>query len=381
VSFISIIIKNLLRRKGRTTLTCVGVAVAIAVMVMLVGVADGFERASAETFTQHGVDIVVMEARKPNQFDSDLDESLADDIRKLPGVKDVAGALVELAYTRTESGNDLSVVVMGWQPGSFQFDKFDMLAGRKFEPGDTKVALIGEVMAKNLHKDVGDTLELHEEVYKIVGRFKTINVFENGGVVIPLKELQILMSRQDSVSAFGVILEEQASVSADEVCKKIEALQGKRPHVRPSAQQTQSYIDSSLHIRMIRSMAWLTTLIAIISGTVSTLNTMTMSVFERFREIGTLRAIGWRRSRIVRMIIGESLVLSLIAAVVAIVGSVILMQVLTILPETSGFIDGQLGLYVIAQGLLIAVLVGIFGGIVPAYRAARLLPTEALRYE
>lgn len=381
MSFFNIILKNLLRRKVRTTLTCIGVAVAIAVMVTLVGVADGFERASLETFRQHGIDIVVMEARKPNQFDSDLDEEMVDEIRALPGVKDAAGGLVQLTSVKTEAGNDLTVVAMGWPPGSFQFKVFKMINGRSLEPGDTKVALIGEILAQNLRKDVGDTIELDEQIYKIVGKYKAVNVFENGAVLLPLAELQLLMSRENSVSAIGVIRDDNSPEAARKTCERINALKGARSGARPNAQETQTYIDSSLHIQMIRAMAWMTTIIAIISGTVSTLNTMTMSVFERFREIGTLRAIGWSRSRIIRMIIGESLVLSVISAVIAIVASVLVLRLLTVMPETRGFIDGEISTLVIFQGLIIALLVGIFGGIVPAYRAARLLPTEALRYE
>lgn len=379
MSFFSIIFKNLLRRKVRTTLTCIGVAVAIGVMVTLVGVANSFERASGETFTQHGVDIVVMEARKPNQFDSNLEEGFEDEIRKLDGVKAVAGGLVEFAYTRTAAGNDQNVVVMGWKPGSFNFENLQMLKGRKFEPNDTKVVMIGEVMAENLRKDVGDTVELHEETFTIVGRYKTLNTFENGGMILPMKELQRLMLRENSVSGFGVILEEGAS--AQKIAAQINAIKGKHEHIRMGAQPTQSYLDASLHIQMIRAMCWLTTLIAVISGTVSTLNTMTMSVFERFREIGTLRAIGWSKSRIMRMIMGESMILSVAGAIWAIVSSIILLQIMTVLPVTNGFIDGYLGPLVMLQALVVAVLVGIFGGLIPAYRAARLLPTEALRYE
>jgi putative ABC transport system permease protein len=106
-----------------------------------------------------------------------------------------------------------------------------------------------------------------------------------------------------------------------------------------------------------------------------------MSVFERTREIGILRAIGWRKSRVVRLILYESLLFSVAGAVVGIVAAVALTHALTWLPLLSGFIQGDVAPAVMIQGFFIALAVGLLGGAYPAYRGAHLLPTEALRHE
>ena len=132
-------------------------------------------------------------------------------------------------------------------------------------------------------------------------------------------------------------------------------------------------------IRLSQAIAWVTSAIALIIGAIGMLNTMIMSVFERTKEIGTLRAIGWKRSRIVRMVIGESVVLSIAGAFVGSLCGVLLVKFLSTLPNASGIARGYVAPAVIAQGFLVAIIVGVLGAIYPAIWSANLLPTEALR--
>jgi putative ABC transport system permease protein len=111
------------------------------------------------------------------------------------------------------------------------------------------------------------------------------------------------------------------------------------------------------------------------------LNTMVMSVFERTREIGILRAIGWRPSRVVRMILMESMLLSLGGAIVGTAGGIGLTLLLSRMPFVNGAIQNSVSPVIIAKGFIIALLVGLIGAAYPAFRGARLLPTEAIRHE
>jgi putative ABC transport system permease protein len=141
------------------------------------------------------------------------------------------------------------------------------------------------------------------------------------------------------------------------------------------------YVSSTIEIRAAHAMAWVTSTIALLIGTIGMLNTMMMSVFERTREIGVLRAIGWRKWRVIRMILAESLLLSLAGAVLGCVGGIALTQLLSTLPTASGIVEGRVPFSVLCQGFGIAIALGLVGGAFPAVRAARLLPTEALRHE
>ena len=128
-------------------------------------------------------------------------------------------------------------------------------------------------------------------------------------------------------------------------------------------------------------MAWVTSVIALIVGSIGMLNTMIVSVLERTQEIGILRAIGWRRGRIVRMILAESFSLSLIGAAVGTCLAAALIFALTQFPAAAGFVRGQVTPGVVLIGILMSLLVGFVGGAYPALRGASLPPTEALRYE
>jgi putative ABC transport system permease protein len=122
-------------------------------------------------------------------------------------------------------------------------------------------------------------------------------------------------------------------------------------------------------------------LIALLIGVISMLNTMAMSVLERTQEIGILRAVGWPRRRVVFMVLGEAVVLGLAAAAVGAVLAVATTYLLTLSPRASAFIEGGIAPWVILQGFGVTILIALIGGAFPALRASRLLPTEAIRHD
>ena len=161
---------------------------------------------------------------------------------------------------------------------------------------------------------------------------------------------------------------------------KFESQQGGRL-VSLSAMPAKDFVKSSFQIKIAHAMAWITSAIAIIVGSIGVFNTMIMSVVERVREISILRAIGWKKSRVVRMILGEALILSLVGAALGIVGAVLLVHWLTNLPAVAGFIAGTIADVVLAQGGAVGLGRRLLGGAYPAWRATQLLPSEGLRHE
>jgi putative ABC transport system permease protein len=140
------------------------------------------------------------------------------------------------------------------------------------------------------------------------------------------------------------------------------------------------YADTASELKLARSAAWLTSTVALIVGAIGTLNTMVMSVFERVQEIGVLRAIGWKKSRVMRWILLESLLLALVGAILGTLIGAASTRFLSTLPIATRLISGEIEPTIVAQGFAIALFVGLLGGAYPAYRAARFLPTEALRH-
>jgi putative ABC transport system permease protein len=194
---------------------------------------------------------------------------------------------------------------------------------------------------------------------------------------MPLAQLQRLMDRPGQVTGFNVIVEHPSDHAAvQRIRRQIEQM-APGLHVMTTAEHVRSLTE----IQMAKAMSWLTSAVALLIGAFGMANTMIMSVHERTREIGILRAVGWRRGRVVRLVLMESVAISLVGALIGGLGAGILVRVLTLVPTVSGLISGRIPAVVFGYGLGIAIVVGLLGGLLPAYRAATLLPTAALRYE
>jgi putative ABC transport system permease protein len=380
--FLTFVLKNLLRRKVRSALTLVGVGISVAAVVALVGIAQRFESSFRDLYSRRGVDLIVVRAGTRQRMASSLPERVGDRIRQLRGVRTVSPGLMDMISF--EQRQLISVPVQGWAPDSFMFNDLRFLSGRKLEAGDRRGAMLGKTLAANLDKSAGDRVEMFGEEFHVVGVFQSFNVYENGSAIMLLDDLQELMNRQGQVTGFQVILEDGPDKKAlvERVREEINSLRDENGRsLGLDAMPTDKYVSSMSQIEVAQAMAWVTSVIALMIGAIGVLNTMVMSVFERTREFGILRAIGWRRGRVMRMILYESLLLSLAGAGAGIVVAVVLTRLLSKLPQGSGFIEGSVDAGVMLRGLLIALFVGLAGGIYPALRGARMLPTEALRHE
>ena len=177
-------------------------------------------------------------------------------------------------------------------------------------------------------------------------------------MVVLLKDLQRFMGREGQVSGFAIVVDNpNDKEEIERIRRDIEAL-GKNLEATPTAE----FVNSTTEIRFIHAMAWVTSAVALVIGAVGMLNTMVMSVFERTREIGILRAIGWGRWRVVRMILMESILLSLTGGVVGTAGAIALTHVLANQPAVAGMVDAYVAPWVIVQGFVIALVRGTVGG-------------------
>jgi putative ABC transport system permease protein len=371
--FSTLILRNIFRRPLRSFLTVVAIAIAIGSVVSLVGVARGFERSFVELYEKLDVDMLVI--AKGQAKAGALPETLGESIRKLPGVQDVIPGLVD-AYSLRELGVP-TVIVNGWVPDTLAFKHLNMLHGDTLHKGDTKKVLLGTVLSNNIGKGVGDKFELiSNEEFEVVGIFESFSVFDNGSIIMPLEELQRIQDKEGKVTGYSIIFTPEGKKRMKEIRKEIETLM---PNIQ--ALPIREHLDNLPELQIAKAMAWLTSAIALVIGLFGMMNTMVMSVHERTREIGILRAVGWRPRRVLGMVLFEAVVLSQLGAVAGVLGSVAILAVLTRFPLVNGIIEGKLNVTLAAYGFVIAAAVGLVGGILPARRAASLMPTAALRQE
>jgi putative ABC transport system permease protein len=372
--FTTLILRNLRRRGVRTALTVLGLGIGIAAVVALLGIAWGFERSFLKLYEAKAIDLVVVKAGVSDRLTSNLDASVGDRLRRVPGVRAVAGSLMDVVSF--EEANLVSVLVNGWEPGSLLFRGIRLLQGRALQQGDTRVAMLGRVLAMNLGKKVGDPLSIAGEPFTVIGIFESDSLFENGGLIVPLAELQRMMGREGSLSGFVVVADAADRRSVEELGRRIEATV---PGV--AAVPARDYIQGDIQIRLVKAMAWATSVIALLLGSLGVLNTMMMAVFERTGEIGVLRALGWRRARVLGLILGEALTLGLVGSALGGLLGYAGVRALQLLPTASVFIAPELPPSVLAVGGVLGIGLSVLGGLYPALRGAALNPTEALRHE
>lgn len=377
MNYLGLIIKNPFRNKTRTSLAIVGIAIGIATIVALGLVTSGLQ-ASTQTTLKAGAAEITVTHTGSNDFGStsgSINESRVTDIQNISGVKETAGILRATTNIEGSSGNGLSI--SGIDSSKLNLMGVDNINGTIYSNGSTNEIILGKTAAESLNKSIGDNITIFNKNFKITGIYETGSFMQDAGAFMPLNTLQNLTSNDGKISTIAVKVTENANVT--EVSQHIEDTYPNELSTVTAADQAGRINDA---LGAINTATWAISLLAIVIGGVGVINTMIMSVYERTREIGVLKAVGWRGRRILGMILGESIVLTIMAAIVGTIIGVVGVEVLLSYSATFGtMIKPVFSLDLFLRAFGIAFLVGIIGGIYPAYRASRLAPTEALRYE
>jgi putative ABC transport system permease protein len=364
--------KNLWRRPARSALTVSGLAIAVAAVVALVGVSDSLESSYLDLYTRPGSDLVVQRRGGQVQLAKGLDLSFGDQIRKIPGVKDIVCGLVDLVAF--EDHDLFMVMVNGYEPDCMVFKRVKLLSGRVLREGDGRDVMLGRILAENLGKKTGDHVSIYGEDFEVVGIFESFSVYENGAVFMVVDELQRQMDRPGEVTGIVVLTETRKPQDIARIGREIEAL---RPDV--SATTCADFVSNLSQMKIVKTVSWFTSLFAVVIGGVGMMNTMAMSVLERRGEIASLRAMGWRQGRVAKLILSESLVLSVVGAVLGVAIGLGAIWLLTQWRRTSGLVQGDMSLAAISEGFSVALAIALIGAAVPAIRCARLPIAETLR--
>jgi putative ABC transport system permease protein len=372
MGYLQFIARNLLGRRVRTALTALGLALAVAAVMLLAGISWGFERSFRVIYESRGIDLIVVRAGISDQLSSNLDESLGETLRAIPGVAEVAPSLMDAVSF--EEANLVSVLASGWEPGGLLIRGLKVLDGRGLQPGDRREVILGRVLALTLRKKPGDPIDIAGEPFRVVGIYESPSLFENGGLVVPLAELQRMMGREGQVTGFVIVA--RPGVDPPALGRAIER------RVRGvAAVPARDYAQGNVQIGLSRAIAWATTAVALALGSIGLLNTMAMAVFERTAEIGLLRALGWRRWRILLLLTGEAAGLGLLGVLLGVALAFAGARLITLAPTARGYIEPNLPPAVLGIGLALGVGLTLLGGLYPAIRAARIEPTEALRHD
>jgi putative ABC transport system permease protein len=369
MTFFTIVVRGLMRRPVRTGLTLVGIAIGIAAVVALVGISRGFETSWETGMKTRGTDIVVSNmgsALTPKPFSA----AVKDRIVPLPHVAEVSSLLVDLMSI--ESAEMVIVSAREW--GGFAWKNLKLVEGRLPKDANEPAVVLGKTAAEVLKKKIGDPIQIETTEMSVVGIVDGGAVVENGSVILSLPLLQTITGNEGKINIIDIrVTPGMAKEELNQLCEQITAL---IPEAR--AVIAGEHIRDSQAYRMIRAMSWGTSLLAVLVGVLGVMNTMLMTVFERTQEICILLAVGWRRWRIVRMVLWESALLGFLGGIVGVLIGVVGVRMLEQTPSIRGLLEPDLNPRLLATSVGIAVIVGVFSGLYPAWRSSRLAPSQAL---
>lgn len=375
MNFATLILKNIWRQKTRTVLTIIGITIGISTIVVFGLATSGLEDMFGNMLKAGKTDFTVAKAESADIILSFIDNDQIEKIKNTQGVEEI----VPFVMTMVPYGNNPYFLIGGMDKEKIDLVGVNILEGRVYENSDE--IIIGKITAKNKKLKVGDKIKLgktdtkKEKEYQIVGIYESGVSYQDSGGLTTIKESQDIQGISDKVNL--VMVKVSSNYDTQEVADKIE----KEDSGLVSIVDMSDYnaIDQGMNI--MNSVSWGISLLAIIIGAIGVMNTIIMSVYERTREIGVLRAVGWKRWRVVAMILGESFIIGIVAAII---GSLVGIGIIWLVQQTElgeSWLEVKYEWIIFIRALIVSLTVVLIGAIYPAYKASKLQPTEALRYE
>ena len=388
---LAIAFKTLRRKKVRSILTIGGVGIAVAVLVSLLGFDAGYQQALGNDIDRMGYQVLVTAKGCPYEAATlmlkgggglrYMDEGVYQKIVKDKRIDQITPQLVATVYDKEKGGGQGGIsLFMGVMDSYLKLKPWvKFKSGAWFSNDSADEAIMGYEAAEIEQRVIGDEIFIPkiDKVLKVVGILERTGTQDDGIIFLPLKTAQKAFDLPDKITGIGIKLKDFGEVSAFE-----EDLYDEPAIQVVSMAQVKGTIFNLMSSAKVLANSIAT--VAVIVAIVGVVNTILMSVFERTKEIGVMKALGASRGDVFRIIWIETTLICVIGGVVgeilAVVGSGAVEYVLKeILPYAP---SGKL--VVISMPLLLvslggAVVTGLLAGVYPALRAASMHPVEAIR--
>ncbi|NYZ74294.1 ABC transporter permease [Candidatus Micrarchaeota archaeon] len=397
--------KNLAKRSLRSWLTIIGLVIGVIAIVVILSISEGVNREINTQMSAFGADMMfvypissieeMMSGGSMSMLRTSgkLYQEDVDDIKSIAGVKEVARAMFSRASLSFKGKN---VSAMVYPMDSKAFDMYgsymQVASGRYYKESEKNVAFFGyKAATETFGKDkveVGSVVQINGKNYRVVGIQKEI-----GGMAGSSDDYNIYLPFDDGRKLFeGQLLPDEVGLiyvqigegfNVDKVKDSIERKLAANHRVKmddldfsviTSAQIMEIVGTVLLSVQLVLAAI---TLIASVVGAIGIANTMFMNVLERIKEIGILKAVGARQGDILFLFLTESVIIGLAGGIIGLILGAIVLQVL----QDTFAIPVFLRQRIIAFVFIFSVGVGLLAGLLPAWRAAKMDPVEALMYE
>jgi putative ABC transport system permease protein len=396
--FVYIAFRNIRHRGRRSWLTVVGVFIGIAAVVALVSLGQGLESSVQEEFQQIGGDKLFINAAgsATSTSSTKLNQEDLRAVRSAQSVEEADGVI--FATTAAEYNNRQEfVTVLGMPAGETQDIiqeswALEIEEGREIQGSDTSNIVIGSRIARrHFGEEIGlrNSITVNGEDFRVVGTYKpTGDPSIDQTVVMPYSEAVELVDRDEETYdwIFARIQQgfesEEAQEEVEENIRQERNLEGGEENFSVSTQE--DLVESFTGIlSIVRGVVIGIASISLLVGAVNIMNTMYTSVTQRTREIGVMKAIGASRKQIMTLFLFEAGIIGAIGGILGvIVGASLSTAAAYAATQSINIqINAYLGSELVLGAIAFSFIVGVLSGVLPARRAAKMPPAEALRYE
>jgi putative ABC transport system permease protein len=395
IEYIQMPLKTLVQQKARSLLTLSGIVIGIAVIVAMVSIGEGLRLTVNEQLDKVGGDkIYVMPAGifgggygPPKEY---VPFGVAEgrEISTIPGVKKMAPLYYTAAKVKSHNEEQDAFVTGGTEDAiELYIDFLIIKEGRFIKEVETNNVFIGYYVSHGMFERdvrVGDSLEINGKKFRVVGVVGEIGSRQDDSTIyMSITAAQTLFDVGDDVNFFFIQTDNKEIVG--EVAQKIEdrlkKLRGGKDFDVLTTEDQAEQINQILGILtfVLGGIASVSLLV----GGVIIMNTMLMSVFERTKEIGVMKATGATNYQVLGIFLGESSVVGFVGGVLGIALGLLISAIIEKIGQSymGSLFETYVGTEILIGALIFSVIIGSASGAYPAWKAAKLDPVEALRYE
>ena len=378
-------IRSLRARKVGSLMTILGVGMVVWACIFAFGLSEGLDQTLE--IAADPLDVIVLRKGSTSEAVSAVTEAAAREIRALPGIATdrdgsplAASELVVFAYLpRKGSTQQVNVSVRGVDPVSRSLRSgMQIVEGRDFTPGLREVIVSRAMSERFQHLGLGDSFKVESGEFKVVGIFEAAGGAVESEVWGDQKVLAQVANRTGAMSS----LQLRAS-SPEDKRRLISHIENDEQIDLGAVTEEDYFAQQAKQSSLIKVVGYMIAFFLTIGAMFAVANTMYGAIASRAREIGTLRALGFGRASIVFAFLLESLVLCVSGAILGILGALAMGNIRTGTMNAGTFTEVvfsfNFGPKVLLSGALLAVVMGLIGGLMPAIRAVRMKVVNALR--